>query len=90
LADAVIVSGAGTGKPTDLDDAAEVRSAVPDTALILGSGVTAATVRACLESADAVIVGSALKQDGRAAAPLDRDRAAEFVRAARSGGGARG
>jgi predicted TIM-barrel enzyme len=50
--------------------------------VLLGSGVTAQTVRACLEAADGLIVGSDLKQDGRADASLDPDRAAAFVRAA--------
>ena len=61
-----------------------VRAAVPDTAVILGSGVTAATVGQCFEVADGVIVGSDLKRGGRAEEPLDSGRVAAFVRAARS------
>jgi membrane complex biogenesis BtpA family protein len=83
LADAVVVSGAGTGKPTDPSDAVVVRAAVPGVAVIIGSGVTAATIHQCFEVADGVIIGSDLKRGGQAAAPLDRDRAAAFVRAAR-------
>jgi uncharacterized protein len=82
LADALIVSGAGTGKPTDLADARVVRAAVPEVPVLLGSGVTAATVRACLDAADGVIVGSDLKQEGRADAPIDPTRVGAFVRAA--------
>jgi membrane complex biogenesis BtpA family protein len=82
LADALIVSGSGTGKPTDLQEAAAVRAAVPGVPLLLGSGVTAATVRAALAAADGAIVGSALKPGGRAEAPLDPARVSAFVQAA--------
>ena len=81
LADALIVSGAGTGKPADLADAATVRAAVPELPLLLGSGVTAETLRASLAAADGVIVGSALKPGGRAEAPLDPALARAFVQA---------
>jgi membrane complex biogenesis BtpA family protein len=82
LADALIVSGTGTGKPTDLEDVRTARVAAPGVPVLLGSGVTAQTVRACLEAADGLIVGSDLKQGGRAGAPLDPTRAATFIRAA--------
>ncbi len=85
LADALIVSGAGTGKPADLDDARTARTAVPDIPLLLGSGVTPDSVGPSLEVADGVIVGSSLKEGGRAEAPVDPARAAAFVRAARAG-----
>jgi len=84
LADALIVTGGGTGQPADLEEARVVRAAVPDVPVLLGSGVTAATVRAALEVADGLIVGSDLKAEGRAIAPIDPMRAAAFVRAARS------
>jgi membrane complex biogenesis BtpA family protein len=83
LADALIVSGAGTGKPADLEEAAAVRAAVPDLPLLLGSGVTAASVRASLAAVDGVIVGSALKHRGRGEEALDPARARAFVEAAR-------
>lgn len=85
LADALIVTGAGTGKPADLDEARTVRAAVAGIPILLGSGVTAASVRVCLEAADGVIVGTDLKQGGRADAPLDRARVGAFLAAARGG-----
>jgi membrane complex biogenesis BtpA family protein len=84
LADGLIVSGAGTGRPTDLDEVRTARAAVPDTPILVGSGVTEKTVRACLEAADGVIVGSSLKRDGRAEAALEPERVAAFVRAVRA------
>jgi membrane complex biogenesis BtpA family protein len=79
LADALIVSGAGTGKPADLQEAQAVRTAVPETPVLIGSGVTAATVGECRAAADGVIVGSDLKNGGRAGAPLDPARVTRFV-----------
>lgn len=81
-ADGLIVSGPTTGRPTDLDHVRTVRRAVPDVPVYVGSGADGTTVRALLDVADGVIVGSALKADGRASSPLDPQRAREFARAA--------
>src|SRR6185369_284855 len=40
LADALIVSGAGTGLATEVDDLQRVRAACPGAKILLGSGVT--------------------------------------------------
>ncbi|MGQ9907715.1 MAG: BtpA/SgcQ family protein [Candidatus Flexifilum sp.] len=81
-ADVLIVTGAATGQATPLDAVAEVK-AVTRLPVVVGSGTTAANVAAALRVADGAIVGSALKVDGRAANPVDADRTAEFMRAAR-------
>lgn len=83
LADALIVSGAATGRAIDLNDLSRVRSAVPDRPLWVGSGVTPRTARELLEIADALIVGTCLKEGGRTEAGLDRRRVRDFVRLAR-------
>ena len=83
LADAVIITGVATGAAVAGDDLAEVRAALPDTPLWIGSGATAATIGSLLETADGVIVGTTLKADGELAAPVDRARVAAFVAAAR-------
>ncbi len=70
-ADALVVSGAATGDPTDLDDLKRVREAVPDAVLFAGSGVTETSVADVLRHADAVIVGTAVKEDGVTSAPVD-------------------
>jgi membrane complex biogenesis BtpA family protein len=82
-ADVLIVSGAGTGKATDLDEVRQVKRAVGNRPVWIGSGVTPATLRESLTVADGVIVGSALKRGGRTTAELDARRVAAFVRAAR-------
>jgi membrane complex biogenesis BtpA family protein len=85
MADALIVSGSGTGKPADLARVDAVRKAVPDAPVLIGSGVTPDTVAAALARADGAIVGSALARDGMAGAGVDPDRAAALVRAAGRG-----
>lgn len=83
LADALIVSGAGTGQAADLADAERVRRACPKAKLLLGSGVTAANVQSYLRFADGVIVGSSLKRGGKLANPVDAKRVAALVKAMR-------
>jgi hypothetical protein len=87
LADALVVSGVATGEPTPMSDLKRVRSAVPEAPLLVGSGATAETVAELLSVADAVIVGTSLKRDGRLANPVDVERVRRLVAAAR---GARG
>lgn len=82
-ADALIVSGAGTGEPTDLEDVGHVRRRLPGATVLVGSGVRAETIRAALEAAAGVIVGSALQAEGVAGRPVDPARVARLVEAAR-------
>lgn len=81
--DGLIVSGAATGEATAPEDLRAVAGASPESVLIVGSGVTAATVAQQLSLADAVIVGSDIKRDGRWENAIDADRLAAFIRAAR-------
>ena len=86
-ADAIIVSGAGTGTMPDLDQASVIRSAVPKgTRLAVGSGTTPDNLAALAELADSVIVGSSLKFDGDASSRVDPVRARAMVGAARDCG----
>jgi uncharacterized protein len=87
LADAVIVSGPGTGVEPDLHEAGLVRSVIPEgTRLVVGSGAGTGNLGRLAEVADAVIVGSSIKVDGVATSPLDPSRAASFIAEARSHG----
>jgi len=81
LADALIVSGAGTGRAADLDDVKRVRAACPHAKILLGSGVSVANVRDFLQIADGVIVGSSLKRDGKLSNPVDARRVAALAKA---------
>jgi len=82
-ADILIVSGIGTGAPTEPSDIESVKAAVPSAPLWIGSGVNARNVRAMLEVADGAIVGTSIKQEGVASNAVDPQRAVELVRAAR-------
>ncbi|MCK4873645.1 MAG: BtpA/SgcQ family protein [Phycisphaerales bacterium] len=77
----LIVTGTATGEPTDPDDLRVVREASP-LPLAVGSGVTPETIPTLFEYADALIVGSWYKVDGRWDNPPDPNRAAEIIRAA--------
>jgi len=81
LADALIVSGKGTGEPTDLVRLQAVRRAVPDRPVLVGSGVTPETVGRLLEVADGIIVGTSIKRDGRLGNPVDVSRVEALTRA---------
>lgn len=82
-ADAVIVTGTGTGREPDLRDLATVRSAIPSgSRLVIGSGATVDNLAALAGAAESMIVGSSLKQDGDPRNRVDPDRAAHFVKIA--------
>ncbi len=83
LSDGVIVTGASTGWPVDPGELREVRVAVPDLPLIVGSGVTPSNAAELLEVADGLIVGSSLKEAGHWSNPIDADRARALLRAVR-------
>lgn len=81
LADALVVSGAGTGKATDPAKALDVKRACPGVPVLIGSGATAAAVRAFDAAADGFIVGSSLKRGGQLFNPVDARRVAAMRRA---------
>jgi membrane complex biogenesis BtpA family protein len=89
LADGLVVSGPATGEAADADELKTVlnrRDDVdPSVPVFVGSGVTPENVAALRDIADGIIVGTALKQDGETAAPVDPDRVAAFVEAASDG-----
>ncbi|NHN40486.1 BtpA/SgcQ family protein [Halorubellus sp. JP-L1] len=86
LADGVVVSGSGTGRPADADTLAAVRATLdevaPETPLFVGSGVTEASVAETFAVADGAIVGTAFKPDGDVDAPVAEDRVRALVDAA--------
>lgn len=84
-ADAVIVTGHATGEPAGVGRLAEVREAV-DVPVIVGSGARVEDLADLAGLADAIIVGSAVRQGGVAGRPVDPAAAARFVDAARSAG----
>jgi len=78
MADAVVVTGSGTGEPVSHDLLREVREAAGDATVVIGSGMD--PERAPLARlADAAIVGTWLKRDGVVSAPVDADRVRRLV-----------
>jgi membrane complex biogenesis BtpA family protein len=87
LADGLVVSGPATGEPADTGQLRAVLDARddtdPDVPVLVGSGVTTENVAALLDVADGAIVGTALKRDGETTNPVEVDRVAALVAAAR-------
>lgn len=82
-ADAVVVSGTGTGRPVSSHDLEAVRGAT-SLPVYVGSGASADTIAGLLESASGAIVGTTLKPHGDAGAPVDPALAAAFIAAAKA------
>jgi membrane complex biogenesis BtpA family protein len=84
-ADALIVSGAATGKAADQEELRRVYQAAAGRAPVLvGSGVTAENIAALLPIADGFIVGSSLKSGGRAENAVEPARVRALVEAVAS------
>ncbi|MFO0550646.1 MAG: BtpA/SgcQ family protein [Polyangiaceae bacterium] len=77
MADAVLVTGSGTGRAADPRDLDTVLSAVR-VPVYVASGVIIEEL-ASVRRAHGLIVGSALRADGRAGGPIDRDSAKRFA-----------
>lgn len=84
-ADAVIVTGSATGRPTDPRDIDRVRRATPDQRVYVGSGVTSESVADLLARADGIIVGSELKRGGVWSNDLDSKRCQRMAAAVKNG-----
>ena len=80
LADALIVSGSGTGRATDPGHVAAARAAAGGKApVFVGSGITAKSLPEYLPHADGFIVGSAFKPGNDPARPVDAGRVRELM-----------
>ncbi|MGB0766476.1 MAG: BtpA/SgcQ family protein [Phycisphaeraceae bacterium] len=80
-ADAVIVSGTGTGKPTDPSHAAEVKRYADDVPVLIGSGADANSIPQLKGACDGFIVGSAAKPGGNIDQPVDLGLATRVIQA---------
>jgi membrane complex biogenesis BtpA family protein len=74
LADAVIVSGRGTGHAPSLEQLAEVRAASGVACVLIGSGLDESNARELLRFADGAIVGTSVKHEGRISELVDPAR----------------
>ena len=74
LADALIVSGHGTGAPVSLDVLRAAKSGAASAPVLIGSGLTLENAVELLAECDGAIVGTALKVDGITRNPVDPAR----------------
>lgn len=81
LADAVIVTGSGTGEALDRGQLQLARQHAGHRPVLAGSGVTLETLPDLLPHADAFIVGSWFKDGGQVDNPVDPKRVREFMQA---------
>jgi uncharacterized protein len=79
LADAVIVSGTSTRKPTALEDVCTVKRHAGQAPVHVGRGLDDSSVKALLEVADGAIIGTAFKLGGKVSALVDRARVYALV-----------
>ncbi|MFO1093232.1 MAG: BtpA/SgcQ family protein [Planctomycetaceae bacterium] len=78
-ADAIIISGTATGALPDVQHVRTAFSAAGAASVIVGSGVTPASLHDLWVHADAFIVGSQFKQDGVATSPVIAERVRELM-----------
>ena len=79
LADALVVSGAGTGKPVDQDFLKSIKNfaTVP---VYIGSGANKSNIKDLLRTANGAIIGSSLKPS--ISEPIDLEQVKKIARAA--------
>jgi membrane complex biogenesis BtpA family protein len=73
-ADALIVTGPGTGSPAATADVETVRAICPKAPILIGSGFSVENAHDFLPWINGAIVGSSLKKNGRLANPVDPAR----------------
>ncbi len=81
LADAIVVSGSGTGAGVDLAKLKVARQAAKTRPILIGSGVTAESLSDLWPLADAFIVGTALKKGGISTGPVELARVKRLTEA---------
>jgi len=83
-ADALIISGSATGKPTDEEDVQRASRGASEAPILIGSGIDTKNVRTLFEVADGAIVGTSFKVDGQIENPVDPARVESLVHLAKS------
>lgn len=78
-AEAVVVTGAGTGMETPLDKIRKFRSIVGEHPLVVGAGLTVDNAYEQLCISNGAIVGTSLKVDDNTRNPMDRAKVKDFM-----------
>lgn len=78
-AEAIVVTGEGTGKETPIDKVAQFKNIMGNFPLIVGAGVTTSTVGRYLNLSDGIIVGSAFKPYNNTTSKISKTLVREFM-----------
>ena len=78
-AEAIVVTGAGTGMETPLDKIKTFRENIGDHPLVVGAGLTADNAYERLCISDGAIVGSFFKENGDTRNPVDIEKIRDFM-----------
>src|SRR3989338_610515 len=78
-AEAIVVTGAGTGKETPLDKIRRFKEVMGGHSLIIGAGLTPENAYRQLLIADGAIVGTSLKLNNNPCEPVDRLKVRDFM-----------
>ena len=78
-AEAIVVTGAGTGKETPFDKIRRFREVIGEHPLVVGAGLTLDNAYGQLCISDGAIVGTSLKFDDNTHNPIDRQRVKNFM-----------
>ena len=78
-ADAIVVTGSGTGIATPLEKVKQFRRILGDFPLIVGAGLNSENAYEQLCIADGAIVGSCFKEQNRTERPLVREKIEKFM-----------
>lgn len=84
LADALIVSGVATGSSADIKDVENVKKALPDVPLFIGSGVNQDNAKDLLSIADGAIVATSIKRQEGMESFVDISKAEKLLSIIRS------
>ncbi len=79
LCDAIVVTGAATGKETPLDKIKEFRNIIGDFPLIIGAGLNKDNVQEQMLIGNGAIVGSCFKDFGKTTNEISRELVREFM-----------
>lgn len=79
LADAIIVSGTGSGKPVDANFLREVKKFSGERPVLIGSGLNLENVKELLAVANGAIVGSSIKVDAKIHGRVDEKRTQKLM-----------
>ncbi len=78
-ADALIVTGSGTGQKIDLQELSDIAMTAGKTPVLVGSGANKELIHNCLPLAAGFIVGTSFKKMGRVENRVDVDRVRDFI-----------